>query len=82
MPEVVVDILREGSINQLSDERKVDGELIGVESGHPDILASEPSRNHRILTDHATGVRQFVCDTEPRVKPSRWTGFTVMGTPA
>ena len=50
MPEVLFDILREGSINQLSDERKVDGELIGVESRHPDILASESSRSHWILT--------------------------------
>jgi hypothetical protein len=50
VPEVLFDILREGSINQLSDERTVDWELIGVESGHPDILASEALRSHWILT--------------------------------
>ena len=50
MPEVVLAILREGSINQLSNERNVDGELIGVESRHPLILASDPSRSHWILT--------------------------------
>lgn len=49
VPKGFVNILREGSINQLSNQRNVDGQLIGVESGHLDILASEPSRNHWIL---------------------------------
>jgi hypothetical protein len=71
VPEDVFDVLREGSINQLSDERNVDVELIGVESGHPEILASEASKSQWILAVVTSDPKRAHRHNKPESAPAR-----------